>query len=71
MERFVAWLDAAIGGGEGRWRGGDGSERSVRFLEPMTAGFLVSATAENAGVVMAEASPLRFKPADSVLAFLR
>jgi 5-oxoprolinase (ATP-hydrolysing) len=27
-------------GGEGRWRGGDGGVRRVRFLEPMTAGIL-------------------------------
>ncbi|MDI9235111.1 hydantoinase B/oxoprolinase family protein [Limnohabitans lacus] len=27
-------------GGKGRWRGGDGGVRRVRFLEPMTAGIL-------------------------------
>ncbi len=27
-------------GGAGRWRGGDGGVRSIRFLEPMTAGIL-------------------------------
>ncbi|MBL1264533.1 hydantoinase B/oxoprolinase family protein [Methylomicrobium sp. RS1] len=27
-------------GGEGRWRGGDGAVRRIRFLEPMTAGIL-------------------------------
>jgi 5-oxoprolinase (ATP-hydrolysing) len=27
-------------GGAGRWHGGDGGVRSVRFLEPMTAGIL-------------------------------
>ena len=27
-------------GGDGRWRGGDGAIRRVRFLEPMTAGIL-------------------------------
>jgi 5-oxoprolinase (ATP-hydrolysing) len=27
-------------GGTGRWRGGDGGVRRVRFLEPMTAGIL-------------------------------
>ncbi len=27
-------------GGAGRWRGGDGGVRRVRFLEPMTAGIL-------------------------------
>jgi 5-oxoprolinase (ATP-hydrolysing) len=27
-------------GGVGRWRGGDGGVRRVRFLEPMTAGIL-------------------------------
>src|SRR5581483_10808004 len=29
-------------GGEGRWRGGDGAVRRVRFLEPMTAAILSS-----------------------------
>ena len=29
-------------GGEGRWRGGDGVRRRVRFLEPMTAAILSS-----------------------------
>jgi 5-oxoprolinase (ATP-hydrolysing) len=27
-------------GGAGRWRGGNGGERQVRFLEPMTASIL-------------------------------
>ncbi|MFM8589672.1 MAG: hydantoinase B/oxoprolinase family protein, partial [Limnohabitans sp.] len=27
-------------GGKGRWRGGDGGVRRIRFLEPMTAGIL-------------------------------
>ena len=27
-------------GGAGRWRGGDGGERRIRFLQPMTAGIL-------------------------------
>jgi 5-oxoprolinase (ATP-hydrolysing) len=27
-------------GGAGRWKGGDGGVRRVRFLEPMTAGIL-------------------------------
>ncbi len=27
-------------GGAGRWRGGDGGVRRIRFLEPMTAGIL-------------------------------
>jgi 5-oxoprolinase (ATP-hydrolysing) len=27
-------------GGSGRWRGGDGVERRIRFLEPMTASIL-------------------------------
>src|SRR3546814_4016578 len=29
-------------GGEGRWHGGDGVVRKVRFLEPMTAAILSS-----------------------------
>ena len=29
-------------GGRGRWRGGDGVRRRVRFLEPMTAAILSS-----------------------------
>ena len=29
-------------GGEGRWRGGDGSVRRIRFLEPMTAVIVAS-----------------------------
>ena len=27
-------------GGQGRWKGGDGGVRRIRFLEPMTAGIL-------------------------------
>ncbi len=42
--RFPVRLDSyAIrqgSGGTGRWRGGDGGVRRVRFLEPMTAGIL-------------------------------
>jgi 5-oxoprolinase (ATP-hydrolysing) len=29
-------------GGAGRWRGGEGAERSIRFLEPMTAVIVAS-----------------------------
>jgi len=29
-------------GGEGRWRGGDGARRRIRFLEPMTAAILAN-----------------------------
>jgi 5-oxoprolinase (ATP-hydrolysing) len=29
-------------GGAGRWKGGDGALRRVRFLEPMTAGILAN-----------------------------
>jgi 5-oxoprolinase (ATP-hydrolysing) len=29
-------------GGDGRWRGGDGSVRRIRFLEPMTVSTLCS-----------------------------
>ena len=42
--RFPVRLDSyAIrrgSGGTGRWRGGDGGTRRVRFLEPMTASIL-------------------------------
>lgn len=42
--RFPVRLDAyevRLGsGGAGRWRGGDGGVRRVRFLEPMTASIL-------------------------------
>jgi len=42
--RFPVRLDSyAIrqgSGGQGRWRGGDGGVRRIRFLEPMTAGIL-------------------------------
>ena len=31
---------AAGSGGAGRWRGGDGGVRRIRFLEPMTASIL-------------------------------
>ncbi|MGH6787477.1 MAG: hydantoinase B/oxoprolinase family protein [Novosphingobium sp.] len=44
--RFPVRLEAfAIrpgSGGAGRWRGGDGAVRRVRFLEPMTAGILAN-----------------------------
>jgi 5-oxoprolinase (ATP-hydrolysing) len=42
--RFPVLVDAFSirrgSGGEGRWRGGDGVIRKVRFLEPMTASIL-------------------------------
>jgi len=42
--RFPVRLDSyeirAGSGGEGRWRGGDGGVRRMRFLEPMTAAIL-------------------------------
>jgi 5-oxoprolinase (ATP-hydrolysing) len=42
--RFPVRLDGyairAGSGGAGRWRGGDGGVRRVRFLEPMTASIL-------------------------------
>ncbi len=42
--RFPVRLDSyeirAGSGGAGRWRGGDGGVRRVRFLEPMTASIL-------------------------------
>jgi 5-oxoprolinase (ATP-hydrolysing) len=42
--RFPVRLDAYTirpnSGGAGRWRGGNGGERQVRFLEPMTASIL-------------------------------
>jgi 5-oxoprolinase (ATP-hydrolysing) len=37
LERFAL---REYSGGAGRWRGGDGSVRSLRFLEPMTASIL-------------------------------
>jgi 5-oxoprolinase (ATP-hydrolysing) len=44
--RFPVRLDAfgvrAGSGGAGRWRGGDGTERRVRLLEPMTAVMLAN-----------------------------
>jgi 5-oxoprolinase (ATP-hydrolysing) len=44
--RFPVRLDAFAvrtgSGGAGRWRGGDGTERRVRFLEPMTAVMLAN-----------------------------
>ena len=42
--RFPVRLDSyeirAGSGGAGRWRGGDGGVRCVRFMEPMTASIL-------------------------------
>ena len=42
--RFPVRLDSYTirrdSGGRGRWRGGDGGERRIRFLEPMTASIL-------------------------------
>jgi 5-oxoprolinase (ATP-hydrolysing) len=44
--RFPVRLDSFAvrtgSGGAGRWRGGDGTERRVRFLEPMTAVMLAN-----------------------------
>jgi 5-oxoprolinase (ATP-hydrolysing) len=44
--RFPVRLDSyeirAGSGGRGRWRGGDGGTRRVRFLEPMTASILAN-----------------------------
>jgi 5-oxoprolinase (ATP-hydrolysing) len=37
VERFAVRRDS---GGAGRWRGGDGVVRAIRFLEPMTASIL-------------------------------
>ena len=46
--RFPVRLDSyairAGSGGAGRWRGGDGGVRRVRFLEPMTASILSQRT---------------------------
>ena len=39
--RLEATRSARGSGGAGRWRGGDGGVRRVRFLEPMTASILV------------------------------
>ena len=38
--RLESYEIRAGSGGEGRWRGGDGGVRRVRFLEPMTASIL-------------------------------
>ena len=38
--RLESYAIRAGSGGAGRWRGGDGGVRRVRFLEPMTAGIL-------------------------------
>ena len=43
-QRFPVWLESfatrPASGGEGRWRGGDGVVRRLRFLEPMTVSIL-------------------------------
>ncbi len=39
VERFAI---RAGSGGAGRWRGGDGVERIIRFREPMTIGLLTN-----------------------------
>ncbi len=38
--RLESFAIRAGSGGAGRWRGGDGGVRRIRFLEPMTAGIL-------------------------------
>ncbi|MBN8776495.1 hydantoinase B/oxoprolinase family protein [Thiomonas arsenitoxydans] len=38
--RLESFAIRAGSGGAGRWRGGDGGVRCIRFLEPMTAGIL-------------------------------
>ena len=38
--RLESYAIRAGSGGAGRWRGGDGGVRRVRFLEPMTASIL-------------------------------
>lgn len=38
--RLESYAIRQASGGAGRWRGGDGGVRRVRFLEPMTAGIL-------------------------------
>ncbi|MEY4713206.1 MAG: Acetophenone carboxylase gamma subunit [Pseudomonadota bacterium] len=38
--RLESYAIRAGSGGAGRWRGGDGGVRRIRFLEPMTAGIL-------------------------------
>ncbi len=38
--RLESYEIRAGSGGDGRWKGGDGGVRRVRFLEPMTAGIL-------------------------------
>jgi len=38
--RLESYAIRADSGGAGRWRGGNGGVRRVRFLEPMTAGIL-------------------------------
>ncbi len=40
--RLESFEIRAGSGGEGRWRGGDGAVRRVRFLEPMTASILAN-----------------------------
>jgi 5-oxoprolinase (ATP-hydrolysing) len=38
--RLEGYAIRAGSGGAGRWKGGDGGVRRIRFLEPMTAGIL-------------------------------
>ncbi|MBW7925244.1 MAG: hydantoinase B/oxoprolinase family protein, partial [Burkholderiaceae bacterium] len=40
--RLESFEIRAGSGGEGRWRGGDGAVRRIRFLEPMTASILAN-----------------------------
>ena len=40
--RLEAFAIRRESGGAGRWRGGDGARRRVRFLEPMTAVIVAS-----------------------------
>src|SRR6202046_1840490 len=45
------WVSSEIrpgAGGAGRWRGGDGGVRRVRFLEPMTASILSNGRTQGA-----------------------
>ena len=40
MSQWQLWIDRRGAGGAGRWKGGDGGVRRVRFLERMTASIL-------------------------------
>ncbi len=40
--RLESYAIRAGSGGAGRWRGGDGGVRRIRFLEPMTASILAN-----------------------------